>query len=109
MRKSVLPWLACAVIAVIVVPALAWGAPARDPQPANGAFKIGDNYYADVAGATLEDNSVTINPGEKVTFDYPGDDGSGPHNVVFDDAQPTSCTQTSGEPTDNNTTAPMPD
>ncbi len=44
MRKSVLPWLACAIIAVVVVPALAWGAPARDPQPANAAFIVGDNF-----------------------------------------------------------------
>jgi len=44
MRKSVLPWLACALIAVIVIPALAWGAPARDPRPANGGFIVGDNF-----------------------------------------------------------------
>src|SRR5690242_9775088 len=109
MRKSFLPWLACAVLAAVVVPALAWGQPAQDARAANAAFSIGDNYYEDAAGSGIEDNSVTINPGEKVTFNYTGDDGSGPHNVVFDDAQPSSCTQTEGDPLDTNTTAPKPD
>src|SRR6478609_8846701 len=96
MRKSVLPWLACALIAVIVIPALAWGAPARDPRPANGGFIVGDNFYRDVNASAPDDNSVTINPGETVTFTYPDVPANDSvHNVVFDDgAQPTTCTQT---------------
>src|SRR3954462_15974327 len=110
MRKSVLPWLACALIAVVVVSALAWWGPGRGPQSrANGAFLVGDNYYVDTNGSGPADTTGTINPGEKATFTYTGDDGSGPHNDLFDDAQPSSYIQTEGDPLDANTTAPMPD
>src|SRR5262249_25595727 len=39
-------------------------------------------------------NTVTIVAGQSVTFAYPA--GANAHNVDFDTAQPTSCTQTSG-------------
>ena len=68
MRKSFLPWLACAVIAVVVIPTLAWGAPTRDAErPAAAAFYTGDNFFRDAAGPA-GDNEVTINPGDTVTF-----------------------------------------
>ena len=48
MRKTVLPWLACAVIAAVVVPTLAWGrtrARARGRGPRDGGFIVGDNFF----------------------------------------------------------------
>src|SRR3954471_2372073 len=99
MRKSFLPWLACAIIAVVVVPALAWGAPARDGQStapeANQAFVTSDNSFRDVTGAP-GDNEVTINPGDTVTFTSPVDpENQAPHNVDFFDPRPSAvCNQT---------------
>src|SRR4051794_38368270 len=116
MRKSFLPWLACAVIAVVVVPALAWGAPARDGQSsaprANAAFVTGDNFFRDVAGAA-GDTEVTINPGDTVTFTSPIDDtNTAPHNVDFRDNPPSVCNQTQAPPgvpdLDEDGKSPMP-
>ena len=69
MRKSVLPWLACAVIAVIVVPTLAWGAPARDgggSVPVDRTFYTGDNFFFDASGTDTQDNSIA-------SYRYPDD------------------------------------
>ena len=52
------------------------------------AFDFGFNNPA------TDDNTVTINAGETVTFSYP--QGGNAHNVDFDTA-PTSCTQTAGD------------
>src|SRR5215218_3846870 len=96
MRKTVLPWLACAMIAVIVVPALAWGQPAREANgAANASFHTGDNFFQDDAGAA-GDTSVTIAPGQTVQFSSPVVEGNaGVHNVAFEEAtQPASCNQT---------------
>jgi plastocyanin len=97
MRKSVLPWLACALIAVIVVPALAWGASAGDPRPvADASFHTGDNFFQDDAGG-VGDNTVTIAPGQTVSFASRTSDplNGAVHNVDFDfDTQPASCNQT---------------
>ena|SRR5690349_16438696 len=118
MRKSVLPWLACAIIALIVVPALAWSAPARDPQPstpkADAAFTVGDFYFVDAAGSAPEDNSVTINVGDSVTFTYAKNGlNNSVHNVDFSaDTQPASCSQSeadTGLPLDADGKSPMPD
>ncbi len=122
MRKSALPWLACLLVALIVVPTWASAAaPQPAPAPAaapaakvtfpasayaDAAFVAHDYYFQDAAG-DVDDNEVTIAAGERVTFTAPS--GVSPHNAVFVGAQPTSCTQTSGNPMDGNTTAPLPD
>ena len=97
MRKSFLPWLVCAAIAAVGVPALAWGEPGggRIEAPTDAAFVTGDNFFQDTAGAA-GDNSVTITPGGKVTFTSPvNETNSAVHNVDFDfDTQPASCNQT---------------
>ena len=53
MRKSFLPWLACAAIAAVGVPALAWGEAggSRTEVPVDAAFVTGDNFFQDTAGA----------------------------------------------------------
>ena len=115
MRKSFLPWLVCAAIAAVGVPALAWGEPGggRIEAPTDAAFVTGDNFFQDTAGAA-GDNSVTITPGGKVTFTSPvNETNSAVHNVDFDfDTQPTSCNQTQeagGVPgLDTDGKAPMP-
>jgi plastocyanin len=114
MRKSFLPWLACAVLAAIAVPALASGQPRQEAQRADAAFIVGDNFYVDANGSGPEDNAVTIAVGEKVTFSYPtGPLSNSVHNVVFDEGpKPSSCVQTQaaeGLPIDTNTTEPVPD
>src|SRR5690242_17758589 len=124
MRKSVLPWLACAVIALIAIPAFASGAAPRGaptqstgPAPApTVTFKttsasadqhiiVGDGFFQDAAG-DQGDNSVSINAGEKVTFTQ-GEDVYQGHNAVFSGPQPSSCVQLTGDTIDDNTTAPL--
>ncbi|MBE2314543.1 Ig-like domain repeat protein [Solirubrobacter sp. CPCC 204708] len=139
MRKSVLPWLACVIVALIAIPAFASGAAVRNapvptsaPQPpaaaptvtfktsaaetgftaaaapeADQAFLVRDNFFQDASGDDPQDNRVTINAGEKVSFAQL--QAGMPHNVAFSNAQPTSCTQLTGNPIDTNTSPPMPD
>src|SRR4051812_1002101 len=120
MRKTFLPWLACAVIAVVVIPALAWGAPARDGSPTvDAAFTTRDTAFQDVAnGSSPDDNEVTITVGGTVTFTSPygNPNNQAPHNVDFesDGPQPKTCNQTEqspdspGTPLDTDGLAPMP-
>ena len=84
-----------AVLAVfaLVAPAAASAAP--------GAINVVDEsefgpLFYDASGTNLQDHSVTVAPGETVTFNYPV--GLGSHNVAFVNPgpQPSSCTQTSG-------------
>ena len=81
--------LACAV------PATASAAPGT--IRAADDLNLGSLFY-DASGTDLEDTSVTVNPGETVTFDYPT--GSSVHNVAFNTVgpQPTNCSFT-GAPT----------
>ena len=115
MRKTFLPWLACAVIAVVVVPTLAWGEQARDGSPTvDAAFTTRDNAFQDAGGSSPDDNEVTITVGGTVTFtsiDAEGNHGS--HNVDFDfETQPSVCNQTDGSnpdiPLDVDGKAPVP-
>ena len=80
------PWFAAVAIAA-AIPALAQG----DPGQAPGAIRAYDFGFEN---PETGESSVTINPGETVTFSYPT--GGNFHNVVFDAVQPTSCTQTAG-------------
>src|SRR3954464_6966649 len=78
-------------IGVPAIATAAGGEPGSGAQAAPGqimAFDFGFNNPA------TDDNTVTINAGETVTFSYPS--GGNSHNVDFDAAQPTSCTQTAG-------------
>src|SRR3954469_5586321 len=90
-RRTYLPWLACAVLAAITVPAIARGA---GDDPAAAEMVVTDGGFRDASGSDPADNSVRIVPGGKVTFSYPS--GNGMHNVAFVGEQPTSCRQTAG-------------
>ena len=99
MRKTFLPWLACAAIAAVGVPTLAWGqneGRGAATAPLDAGFIVGDNFFQDAAGG-VDDTEVTINPGETVTFKFTGA-GSTPHNVWFgepgEQPQPSECNQT---------------
>jgi plastocyanin len=59
--------------------------------PSTASFTAVDNIWQ-VTNST--DTTATIAAGGTVAFGYP--DGASFHNVDFDSAQPTSCTQTSG-------------
>jgi hypothetical protein len=79
----------------LAVPAVASAAP--------GAIKTADdeNYgslFMDASQSNPLDNSVTINPGEKVTFSYPS--GNNVHNVAFTNIGPLppTCVQTAASP-----------
>src|SRR5262249_11903801 len=59
------------------------------PPPTGTIFAIDFGFEGPTGDAT-----VTIAAGGTVTFAYPN--GGSFHNIVFSDAQPTSCTQTAG-------------
>jgi PKD repeat protein len=90
MRRLLTATLALAALAL---PASAAAAP--------GAIKAADDenfgsLFMDASQANPLDNSVTVNPGEKVAFSYPV--GSSAHNVAFNAVgpQPTGCVQLTG-------------
>jgi plastocyanin len=96
-RKKYLPWLACAAIATVSVPAFASGSAAPGPAVAeDGAFTVFDFGFYDTASGNQLDNTVNITPGARVTFTYPVNPANqSVHNVDFGDGPaPTSCTQT---------------
>jgi plastocyanin len=74
-----------------LVPALARGEAARS---ADASVVVFDNGFRDGGQADVNDNTVQIAPGGTVSFGYPA--GGSAHNVVFDAAQPSSCTQSAG-------------
>src|SRR5262245_59163785 len=96
MRRTYLPWLACALTAVIGVPALAYGARADDVVDAT--VTTHDNYFQDGSGTDPEDNVVEITPGGTVTSRYNEGDGGATHDVAFTGAAPTTCTQVTPPP-----------
>jgi plastocyanin len=75
------------VAAVALVPAAA----IAEAPPLIGAIKAVDFDWTNPAGGG---NEVVIAPGGTVEFSYPS--GGNAHNVVFEGAAPTSCTQTAG-------------
>ena len=122
MRKSVLPWLACVIAALIAIPAFASGAAVRGERTAptvasapvaapTVTFKTASAPAAGVADAAYlvvnqefivvggepGDTEVFINAGEKVTWTQGDNDGT--HNVEFNVEQPNSCVQLEGFPT----------
>src|SRR4051812_23024955 len=86
LRKSFLPWVACAVAAAAAVPSLAAG----EKKAANGSIVASDFQFTDPSDG---DTEVDILAGQTVEFSYPA--GDSVHNVVFNPGrQPTSCVQT---------------
>ena len=84
-RRRYLPWLVCAVVAMVAVPGLATGQQADVP---NTASVVVTDYAFQAA-------AVTITSGGTVNFSYPT--GTRRHNIVFFTVQPSSCTQTAGD------------
>jgi plastocyanin len=90
-----LPWMACAVIALVGAPALAAGG---DP-PSTAAIvaydEAGGQRFQDASQASPTDHTVEITSGGTVTFSFPAGNGTSVHNVDFKAApKPTSCVQT---------------
>ena len=54
------------------------------------------NWFQDAASSDPADNSVTVQQGATVSFTFPAGAGTEIHNVAFEGAKPTSCTQTAG-------------
>ena len=100
MRKSFLPWLACAAIAVVVIPALAWGAPLREARAEHGRERgvhHGRQHFQDVPGRPRD--SASRSPGRTVTFTSPVvGTNQGSHNVVFETAHHSSATRPVASP-----------
>jgi PKD repeat protein len=109
LRKRHLPWLACVIVALIGIPALASAkgnkAKSAAPPPLQATIVPYDFGFRDSTKSKDDPTAttVTIAPGGRVDFNYPGNDGTNQHNVVFGDGNtltpgpaPTSCTQTAG-------------
>jgi plastocyanin len=109
--KRYLPWMACAVMLAIGVPALARG----EDRPVDAVVFTGDNFFRDAAGPD-GDNTVEITTGGTVTFKSRLNDplNQAVHNVDFDSEtpQPSVCNQTvesAGDPgLDTDGKPPMP-
>src|SRR5688572_8400207 len=103
MRSKFLPWMACALVALVCVPALAFGGREDSGQAIDGAFATYDNGFREV-GQPVEDNVVNIGVGERVTFRSPAGSSDPPnagvHNVAFeeDSPKPAECNQTVQSP-----------
>jgi PKD repeat protein len=108
LRKRHLPWLACAILALIAIPALASAKGKRAaPPPSNATIVPYDFGFRDATKSKSDPTAttVTIAPGGRVDFNYPNGDGANQHNVVFGDAdnpsaslpQPTACTLVSAQ------------
>src|SRR5687768_7322534 len=102
MTKRYLPWLACAVIAAIGVPALAWGE--SETREVDALVTMGDNFFQDDDGLLSNDapytNVVNITPGGRVNFkSIAGANNTGAHNVAVDGATSAIvCNQTVQSP-----------
>src|SRR4051812_683603 len=86
------------LLGLLVIAALAAPAGASATPGAIVVFDDADNGrgFRDGANTNYQDHSVTVAPGEAVTFNYPT--GQGTHNVAFVIGGPTpaSCSQTVG-------------
>jgi plastocyanin len=111
-RKQYLPWVLCALLVAIGVPALASGEE-RGPVPVDAAFSVHDNSFDDAAGGA-DDHAVSITTGGKVLFQYAADGTNGSvHNVDFSSGPaPAECKQTAagvGYELDPNDKSPLPE
>jgi plastocyanin len=80
--------------------------PTATPPAASASVEAHDNFWEDASSPDPADNSVTIAPGESVTFSYPN--GTSSHNVKFDAATQPTCTQTAGIRIPNAAVPPLP-
>ncbi|WP_081686373.1 PKD domain-containing protein [Candidatus Solirubrobacter pratensis] len=114
-----MPWLACAILALIGIPSYALGKEKRAaPPPMTATMGAFDTGFWDVTKAKDDPTAttVTIAPGGTVNFRYLAADGALPHNVVFGDGsnpslslpQPTGCTQINPVPTIPTSILPIP-
>ncbi len=104
--RTYLPWIACAMAGVIAVPTLAFG---RSDTAGVAVIEAKDNWFQDASSSDPADNTVTVGPGDAVTFAYPT--GSNLHNVAFDGPAPASCPHTKASPggsIDPDDAPPMP-
>ena len=89
--------LSFAALAAGAAAALAVSGSVGAAAPSTASFTAVDSSPTDhhwfVSGST--DTTATIAAGGTVTFGYPA--GGSTHNVDFDAAQPSSCTQTAGQ------------
>src|SRR4051794_30155780 len=100
-RRTYLPWLACALTIAVGVPAFAQGQGERESAVVDGLITVHDDYFQE--GADPDDHLVNITPGGRVTFNYQAGAGTGTHDVSFQfsDAPPTTCVQTAPAPIPN--------
>jgi len=114
--------VACGLSAMVIVPALAWGA-AADPvitatieahDDGTGAPGPVSNWFQDASQADKTDSSVTIKAGESVRFRAvtPASGTAQLHNANFaDTTKPSTCVMTKQgtvTPPDNDTVEPLP-
>jgi PKD repeat protein len=88
--------LLAVIVAALALPASAGAAPGSIIAQDHEVFGF---IWTDASQGNPQDNSVTVNPGETVTFSYPT--GTSVHNVAFNATgpQPASCAQTLPTPT----------
>ncbi|MDA0169235.1 plastocyanin/azurin family copper-binding protein [Solirubrobacter taibaiensis] len=103
MKRS-LPWIICALLALVCAPALALGG-AADPLPVANMV-VSDSGFRDADVTDPEDRTVDIVVGGRVNFSYPA--GTGEYNVVWDrgSLEPATCVQTAGPVWGYGTTLP---
>ena len=84
-----------ALLVALAVPASAAAAPGSIRTLEHGEF---GQLFMDASQTNPRDNSVTILPGETVTFSYAVGDGQNAHNVDFYtfSPKPNTCVQTAG-------------
>jgi plastocyanin len=85
--KSRFAWVAGIAVVAVLVPAVA----VAEAPPSTGTINAVDIAWENPATGQ---SKVVIAPGGTVNFSYPS--GGTIHNVVFNGASPTSCTQTAG-------------
>ena len=103
MKRS-LPWIVCALLALVCAPALALGG-AADPLPVANMV-VSDSGFRDADVTDPQDRTVDIVVGGRVNFSYPA--GTGEYNVVWDrgSLEPATCVQTAGPVWGYGTTLP---
>jgi PKD repeat protein len=96
-----------ALLVALAVPASAAAAPGAIRTLEHEEF---GQLFMDASQADPRDNSVTILPGETVTFSYAVGDGSNAHNVDFYtfSPKPSACVQTAGTPLPGFPVPPLP-
>ncbi len=99
--------LLLALLVALAVPASAAAAPGSIRTLEHGEF---GQLFMDASQTDPRDNSVTILPGETVTFSYAVGDGQNAHNVDFYtfSPKPNACLQTQGTVVPGFPSPPLP-